>query len=53
MIARDHAPLWRLWPWALRRLGALRVFGAVPREVRPVDGFVFRARERARERTEQ
>jgi putative membrane protein len=25
MIARDHAPLWRLWPWALRRLGLLLV----------------------------
>jgi len=26
MIARDHAPLWKLWPWALRRLLGLLMF---------------------------
>jgi putative membrane protein len=26
MIAREHAPLWKLWPWALRRLLGLLVF---------------------------
>lgn len=25
MIAREHAPLWKLWPWAIRRLVALLV----------------------------
>lgn len=23
MIAREHAPLWHIWPWVTRRLGAL------------------------------
>lgn len=26
MIAREHRPLWRLWPWALRRLSGLLLF---------------------------